>query len=171
MPKRSTDPETGEHNLTYRENRLIDAYIANGGNGQQAAIEAGYSAARANQSAYQVLHRTHVQQHIRDRIAESFVTPEEIIGTLASVMRGDISQMLDESGQVDLNLINEKRLGHLLKTISTTVSTTDATQDKPAEVVKTVKVQLHSPLQAATILARLHGIDPTSLGPYPMDPE
>jgi len=38
MPKRSTDPETGEHNLTYRGKRLIDAYIANGGNGQPTSL-------------------------------------------------------------------------------------------------------------------------------------
>src|SRR5215470_16353586 len=103
MPKRSLDPLTGEQALTHREKMLIDAYIANGGNGTQAAIAAGYSAARADQSAYQVLHRDVVQQHIRDRIAESHVTPEEIVGTLASFMRGDLSQLLDDSGQFDLN--------------------------------------------------------------------
>jgi len=162
MPKRSTDSETGERALTRREQMLIDAYIANGGNGTQAAIAAGYSAARADQSAYQVLHRDIVQQHIRDRIAESHVTPQEIIGTLASFMRGDLSKLLDESGQFDLNLAREKRLGHLLKTITTTIHKTEATEDKPAEVVKTTRVQLHSPLQAASILARLHGIDPTA---------
>ena len=127
MPKRSIDPETGEPALTHREKVLIDAYIANGGNGQQAAIQAGYSANRADQSAYQVLHREVVQQHIRDRIAESHVTPEEIIGSLASWMRGDLSEMLDESGQVDFDLMKQKRLGHLLKTVTTTTRETKAT--------------------------------------------
>jgi len=127
MPKRSIDPETGEPALTHREKILIDAYIANGGNGQQAAIQAGYSANRADQSAYQVLHREVVQQHIRDRIAESHVTPEEIIGSLASWMRGDLSEMLDESGQVDFDLMKQKRLGHLLKTVTTTTRETKAT--------------------------------------------
>jgi len=145
--------------LTHREKMLVDAYIANGGNGQQAAIEAGYSATRADQSAYQVLQREIVQQHIRDRIAESHVTPEEIIGSLASWMRGDLTEMLDESGQVDLKLMKQKRLGHLLKTITTTTHETRATEDKPAQVVRTIRVQLHSPIQAAAILARLQGIE------------
>jgi len=159
MPKRRIDPETGEMGLTHREKMLVDAYIANGGNGQQAAIEAGYSATRADQSAYQVLQREIVQQHIRDRIAESHVTPEEIIGSLASWMRGDLTEMLDESGQVDLKLMKQKRLGHLLKTITTTTHETRATEDKPAQVVRTIRVQLHSPIQAAAILARLQGIE------------
>jgi len=166
MPKRSVNPETGEPNLTHREEMMVDAYIASGGNGRQAALQAGYGAARADQSAYQVLQRAIVQQHIRDRIAESHVTPEEIIGTLASCMRGDLSELLDESGRVDFNLIKQKRLGHLLKTVSTTIHETKASGDKPAEVVRTIRVQLHSPLQAAAILARLHGIDtgPSSPG-------
>src|SRR5262245_9412833 len=158
MPKRSIDPETGEQALTHRENLLIDAFIANGGNGQQAAIEAGYSAARADQSAYQVLHRQIVQQRIRDRIAESHVTPEEVIGSLASWMRGDLTEILDESGQVDIKLMREKRLGHLLKTITTTTHETEATEDKPAQVTRTIRVQLHSPIQAAQVLARIQGI-------------
>ncbi len=33
------------------------------------------------------------------------------------------------------------------------------TEDKPAEAVTTTRVQLHSPLQAAAILARLAGLD------------
>jgi hypothetical protein len=43
---RSTDPVTFETALTHREKLFIDAYIASGGNGQQAAIAAGYNAAR-----------------------------------------------------------------------------------------------------------------------------
>ena len=58
--------------------------------------------------------------------------------------------------------MKEKRLGHLLKTIGTTVHETAATEDEPAHVVKTIRVQLHSPLQAACVLARLQGIDPSA---------
>src|SRR5262249_22541287 len=135
-------------------------------NGQQAAIEAGYSATRADQSAYQVLQREIVQQHIRDRIAESHVTPEEIIGSLASWMRGDLTEMLDESGQVDLKLMKQKRLGHLLKTITTTTHETRATEDKPAQVVRTIRVQLHSPIQAAAIRRGSKGLSlPTRAEP------
>ena len=78
-------------------------------------------------------------------------------------MRGDVTELLDASGQIDINMIKKRRLGHLLKAITTTVREIQATDDKPAEVVKTTRVQLHSRLQAASILARLSGIDPTSV--------
>ena len=47
MPKCIMDPVTAEPALTHREKLLIGAYIANGGNGQQAAIAADYSTVRA----------------------------------------------------------------------------------------------------------------------------
>jgi hypothetical protein len=46
MPERSIDPETGEPALAYRENKFFDPYIASGGNGQQAAVQAASVLAR-----------------------------------------------------------------------------------------------------------------------------
>ncbi len=40
MPKRKIDPATGEPELTYREQILVDEYIKNGGNGTRAAASA-----------------------------------------------------------------------------------------------------------------------------------
>ena len=88
MPKRRIDPTTGEPQLTDRELRFVNEYTNNGGNAAQAAAAAGYGAALAGQSAYQVLHRPEVDRRIRERIAQSRVCPDELIGTLASIMHG-----------------------------------------------------------------------------------
>jgi len=88
MPKRRIDPSIGEPELTDREQRFIDEYTNNGGNAAQAAAAAGYGAARSGQSAYQVLRRPEVDRRIRERIAQSRVCPDELIGTLASIMHG-----------------------------------------------------------------------------------
>ena len=50
MPKRRIDPATGEPELTYREQMLVDEFIKNGGNASGAAASAGDSAARADRS-------------------------------------------------------------------------------------------------------------------------
>jgi Terminase small subunit len=73
MPKRKINPATGEPELTYRQQRLVDEFVTNGGNGSDAARSAGYGSARSDQSAYQVLRRPEVQRHIQQRIAESRV--------------------------------------------------------------------------------------------------
>src|SRR5262249_35414116 len=122
MPKRRIDPATGHPELTYREQSFVDEFLHNGGNGARAAVAAGYTAARADHAAYQVLHRQHVQQHIRERIRESRASADEIIGTLASHMRGDLTEFFDESGNFSIEIAKKKGIGHLLKSISGTIS-------------------------------------------------
>jgi hypothetical protein len=159
MGKRKIDPATGEPRLTYREQRLVDEFIKNGGNGARAAASAGYAATRADQSAYQVLHRAEVQRHIRERTADPRVSADEIIGTLASFMRGRIGDFLDDSAEFSFELAKQRGVDHLLKTITTTTREIEATKDKPAQTVRTCRDQLHSPIQAAIALARILGID------------
>jgi hypothetical protein len=170
MPKRKIDPTTGEPRLTHREQRLVDEFISNGGNGSRAAASAGYGTARPDQSAYQVLRRPEVQHHIRARIAESRVSADEIIGTLASCMRGRPGEFFDESGEFSITLAKQKGIDHLLKSFSGATRTIEATPDKPAQVVRTYRGTLHSPIQAATALARILGIDGRSSGRRPSHP-
>ena len=159
MPKRKIDPATGEPQLTHREQRLIDEFIKNGGNGSRAAASAGYGNARPDQSAYQVLRRPEVQNRIRQRIAESRVSADEVIGTLASFMRGTLADFFDESGDFSIEIAKQRGVDHLLKSINTTTRETDATKDKPRQVVRTCRGALHSPVQAARALAHILGLD------------
>jgi len=174
MPKRKTDSDAIEQALARLENTVYDRYYADRSSAdrrdtdpntadrrhhQETAIAPRDSSTVAGESPERRRYKLEMKQHIRDRIAEPLVTAEEIIGTLASIMRGDITQMLDDSGQIDLKLIKERRLGHLLKSISVTERHTEATADKPASVTRKTSVQLHSPLQAAAALARLAGLD------------
>ena len=159
MPKHRTDSDAIEQALTRLENTMLDRYTAHRGDNHETAIAPRVNSGSAGESPERVRHRLAVRQQIRDRIAEPPVTAEEIIGTLASHMRGDLSQLLDESGQIDFKLIKERRLGHLLKSVTITVRHTEATEDKPAEVKRKTRVQLHSPRKAAAALARLAGIE------------
>src|SRR5262249_8174173 len=120
MPKRKINPETGEPELTYREQMLLDEFMRNGGNGSRAAVSAGYVSARPDQSAHQVLRRPEVQRRIQQRIAESRVSADEIIGTLASFMRGTLADFYDESGEFSIEAARERGVDHQLKTITTT---------------------------------------------------
>jgi hypothetical protein len=159
MSRRKPDPNTGQPQLTHRERSFVNEYIKNGGNGKLAAIAAGYGAARAEQSAYQVLHRIQVQQQIQERISESDVCSQEVIGTLASFMRGNIAELLDDNGNLDLALVKERDLGHLLKTIACTTREIKTAHGQPPQIARDYRIQLHSPIQAASILARLMGLN------------
>src|SRR5215467_15688118 len=136
MSKRKIDPTTGEPELTYREHMFVNEFITNGGNATRAAQSAGYSAARADQSAHQVLRRPEVQRRIQQRIAEFRVCSDEIIGTLASFMRGTLADFLDESGEFSIEAAKQRGVDHLLKTINTTTCEIEATKSKPKQVVR-----------------------------------
>ena len=170
MSRRRINPDTGEVELTYREEKLVDEYIKNGGNGKAAAEAAGYGTARADQSAYQVLRRAEVQRRIRDHSLESRVSSEEIIGTLVSCMRGNLGRCFNEEGDFDINMVKNKRLDHLLNTVSETTREIRGRNGQPPEVITNYRVQLHSPLQAASILGRLLGLNRDSWQPNSLNP-
>src|SRR5260370_26823163 len=113
MPKRRIDPTTGDPELTDRELRFIDEYTNNGGNASQAAAPAGYGAARPGQSAYQVLRRPEVDRRILERIAQSLVSADEIIGTLASIMHVSTCHLYDESCELIILFAQQTRADHL----------------------------------------------------------
>jgi len=167
MPKRRIDPTTGEPQLTDRELRVIDEYIKNGGNGSQAAAAAGYGGSRPDQAAYRVLNRPEVQRRIRERIAQSRVSADEIIGTLVSIMYGRPGDLYDESGEFSILVAKQNGADHLLKSISGTTRTIEATKTRPAQVVRCYRAQIHSPVQAAAALARILGINPKTLSHSP----
>jgi hypothetical protein len=150
MPQRRKELETGEPELTYRENRLADEYVANGGNGAQAAIDAGYSPNYAPQTASNVLKRPAVQKRIRDLIAQARIQHDEIIGSLVSQLRTDVTECLDPNGQFSVDLARQNGIGHLLK-----VSTTIRGKQEPDGSVRTTKIELLPPQAAAVQLSKL----------------
>jgi len=150
MPQRRKDLKTGEPELSYRENRLADEYVANGGNGAQAAIDAGYSPNYAAQTASNVLKRPAVQKRIRDLIAQARIQHDEIIGSLVSQLRTDVTECLDPNGQFSVDLARQNGIGHLLK-----VSTTIRGKQEPDGSVRTTKIELLPPQAAAVQLSKL----------------
>jgi len=120
MSKRRIDPETGKPALTWRENKMVDGFVANGGNATRAAVNAGYSPNRASQAAWNVLNRPAVQERISARIAQAQIEPAEAIGSLVSQMRADVTDCFGPDGAFSVDLARQNGLGHLLK-VSTTI--------------------------------------------------
>jgi hypothetical protein len=166
MARRKTDPVTGQKALTIREQKLIKAYAANGGNGKLAAIAAGYSPHRAAQAAYQVLSKPAVREHLQAAIADSNVSFQEVIRTLASQMRGEIAGCFDSNGRFDIQLANSRGLGHLIRNVTTAVRTSAARGGNPRDQLEVVRVELHSSQKAALLLARIIGFENSPLAPH-----
>ena len=74
--------------LTAKQQRFCDEYLIDL-NATQAAIRAGYSKKRASEQAYQLLHKTTVQEHIakrqRDRVERTEITQDAVLKELAII--------------------------------------------------------------------------------------
>lgn len=83
----------GTHTLSIKEDIFIDKYIELG-NGSQAAIEAGYSARTARQTASRMLTKNYIHNEIKYRTNEMYAknaaTSEEVMDFFARVMRGEV---------------------------------------------------------------------------------
>lgn len=78
--------------LSVREERFVDAYLANGGNGTRAGITAGYTAKSAGVRACQLLKREKIRAALQSRMAndELVATRNERQRFWTAVMRREI---------------------------------------------------------------------------------
>jgi hypothetical protein len=96
-----------------------------------------------------------VQSRIEARVKDAFsLTNLEVIGTLVSQMRADITDLLDENGTVDLVAIKDKRLGHLIRKIRIARAwRPDGTK------LEVISLDLHSAQAAAIQLSKILGLE------------
>lgn len=71
LPIPSTD---GSKDLTPLQQAFVDEFVSNGGNKEQAAIDAGYSEHSARVQAYELLKKPHVMQAIVERSMQELIS-------------------------------------------------------------------------------------------------
>jgi len=73
-------------NLTLKQKRFVDEYVANNGNGSKAARDAGYSELVAAVQAHENLRKPKIVRTIRNRIKEGIdannITPQDTVNAL-----------------------------------------------------------------------------------------
>jgi phage terminase small subunit len=84
--------------------KFVEAYMANGGNGKEAAITAGYSPATADVKASQLLREVKVRDILvkrRDEIATKFkLTTERVLQEVARVSYSDVRRLFNPDGSL-----------------------------------------------------------------------
>lgn len=93
-------PEYEKYNLTDMQNRFVDEYISNKGNGTQAAIAAGYSPHSATGMAKKNLNRPSIEKALeirrRSGLTDNDVKISVLVGHLYKIAisgKGDKSQL------------------------------------------------------------------------------
>lgn len=145
---RVTDYLSDDEPLTDKQRKFIDARVS-GKNQTQAAREAGYSGNDdvLARRGHELARNSKIQERIARRvISAASLTADEVIGTLAEHMRGDVDDLLNEPGYVSLDAARERGVTHLIKKI------------KYGEF-GIAEVEFHSPQIAAVQLSKILGIE------------
>jgi phage terminase small subunit len=134
-----------------------------------AAIAAGYAAGSSNASARVVASHLMAKPKIRaaiDRAFETLAMPKfEILYRLGRIAAGSIVDVLDENGELDLELAKDRGTDVLIKKIerrrdvietkSETVDTPDGGEVFERNVIReTVKFEIHDPLRALELIGK-----------------
>lgn len=90
--------------MAARYAHFVDAYIANGGNGADAAIQAGYSPRSAARLAFKILERADVQETLAKRRSALAVkhdlTTDAVIAELSMIVHSDPADLFDDDGKM-----------------------------------------------------------------------
>jgi len=161
--------QSDSQQLSIREQAFVEAYIVSTkGNAAAAVREAGYSVKNPDVYAAKLLGKDRIRKAIARRRAQlqrlADVTSQEVISTLTAQMRGDITELLDENGNLNLATVRSRKLGGLIKSISFGVSVV-AGESRPY----VSRVEMVSQQQAAIQLCKILHVerdnsDPTTLG-------
>lgn len=117
-PAQLEDPQSGDE-LTNRQRAFVEHYLTCW-NATEAARRAKYSAKTAQEQGSRLLSNVMVQAAIAKRLTELKMTADEVLLRLAQHARGDIGDLLDASGNIDLKTARRLKRLHLVRRISDT---------------------------------------------------
>ena len=132
--------------------------VATGGNATQAALRAGYSPNTAAEQGYENLRKPQIQEYIKARMMDAKVSTDEIVGTLVTKMRGDVSMLLNDQGEFDLALAKQRKLTHLIKRYKTKTRYIPVKDSEPQKEI-TVELELYDSQMAAKHLCTVFGLE------------
>jgi phage terminase small subunit len=111
-----SETEQTEKKLTNKQRIFIDEYLRSF-NATRAAIKAGYSEKTARSIGCENLTIPDIKREIDARIAESHMGADEALKLLADMARGDIGELVDDNGLLDLRQAREKGMTKLMRKI------------------------------------------------------
>lgn len=93
-------------------------------NERKAAVEAGYSEKSAHVTGCRILKNDNVASYIRARMREAAMSTDEVLYHLAQIARGDMDDIIDSKGSIDIYKAREYGRTNLIKRVKTKSITT-----------------------------------------------
>lgn len=136
--------------LTKKQQAFVNAYIVNGFNATQAAIMAGYSQHTASVIGYENLTKPQIQAEINAYFDNYAMSAREVLARLTQIARGDITDVLDERGNLDLQAAQDNNATGLIKRVKNKTVTGEDRDYFETEI------DVYDKLEALKTLAKYH---------------
>lgn len=148
-------------NLTGKQRAFVLAYVANGFNATQAALDAGYSKLTSYSIGSENLKKPDIKKAIDAFFEENTMGAKEALYLLTQHARGDIGDLWDEeSGQIDWDKARKSKKTHLIKRMyhkTTRITRGSGPSAEETEVFEDT-IELHDPQKAITLIGKQLGL-------------
>jgi phage terminase small subunit len=135
--------------LTLKQAKFADEY-SKSGNATDAAREAGYDQTEdaLRVTGHRLLTKANIQERIRQRLASAAsLTKDEVLGTIADHMRGDLTDLFDSNGKFSLAVAKANNATHLIRKLK--LDDTGAVRE----------IEIHSQPSASKQLSKIYGLE------------
>lgn len=160
------DHADNPHGLTPLQRAFVDEYLANGGNGTQAALKACNVSSHhsASARASQLLANPKVKEAVRERWRARAMDADEVMERLSHMARGTMAMFVrpasDSEGGVVVDLTSDVAMAnmHLVKKVKTKTSTRREPGKDSSVEERTVEFELHDSKDALKTIGRMIGM-------------
>jgi phage terminase small subunit len=143
--------------LTKKQEIFVNEYLQCF-NGAEAARRAGYSEARARQTAAELLANSDISLQIQARLNEVHMSADEALKLTADIARGDVTEFITGFGNIDIDAVRKSGKGRLIKKIKQKTVTKIGKGDTDADVeVLDTEIELYPADAALDKILKIHG--------------
>lgn len=150
-------PEDKPRPLSSKQRVFVDEYLKCF-NASEAARRAGYSGAHLHTNASKLLQITTIKDEISARLQASHMSADEALMRVSDEGRGDIGDLVDDNGLIDLRVAREKGMTKLIRKIKqktiTHIGKTDS--DGDTEITE-IEFEMYDAQKAKDMILRVHG--------------
>ncbi len=137
--------------LTNKQRAFITEYLKDF-NATQAAIRAGYSERSAADIGHENLRKPKISAVVEERMAEAAMSSAEVLYHLTAIARGDIGDVLDFTGGLDMTAAREKGVTAIIRKVKHRTIIGEDNEIHEGDV------EMYDRLRALEILAKYHDL-------------
>ena len=143
--------------LTPKQRVFIDEYLKSF-NASDAARKAGYSEKTAYSIGQRLLKFVEVKSEITERLQARHMSADEAMMRISDIANGDIGELLDNNGLLDIRLAKEKGLTRLLRKIKQKTITHIGKSDTDDDVeIHEIEFEMYSAHEAQRDILKVNG--------------